>query len=106
MPSSSDEILSLRELVAQLTQRVYRLEQAARSSGIVLEQEPAPHVAPAPPPVAAAPPFVPLEPPPIAALESVPPEPPGRGLESTIGSQWLNRIGIAAVLIGVSFFLK
>ena len=27
-------------------------------------------------------------------------------LESRIGSQWLNRIGIVAVLIGVSFFLK
>ena len=27
-------------------------------------------------------------------------------LESRIGSHWLNRIGIAAVLIGVSYFLK
>jgi uncharacterized membrane protein len=27
-------------------------------------------------------------------------------LESRIGSHWLNRIGIAAVLIGVSFFLE
>ena len=29
-----------------------------------------------------------------------------RDLESRIGSHWLNRIGIAAVLIGVSYFLK
>jgi len=29
-----------------------------------------------------------------------------RNLESTIGSHWLNRIGISAVLIGVSYFLK
>jgi uncharacterized membrane protein len=108
MPSSSDEILSLRELVAQLTRRVYRLEQAARSAGIVLEEEPAARVVPPSPPpsTVVAPPFLPPEPPPIAALENVPPEPPSRGLESTIGSQWLNRIGIAAVLIGVSFFLK
>ena len=27
-------------------------------------------------------------------------------LESRIGSHWLNRIGITAVLIGVSYFLK
>src|SRR5437762_6404465 len=27
-------------------------------------------------------------------------------LETRIGSHWLNRIGIAAVLIGVSYFLK
>jgi len=27
-------------------------------------------------------------------------------LESRIGSQWLNRIGITALLIGVSYFLK
>src|SRR5438309_8462097 len=31
---------------------------------------------------------------------------PETGLESRIGSHWLNRIGIAAVLIGVSYFLK
>jgi uncharacterized membrane protein len=27
-------------------------------------------------------------------------------LESRIGSQWLNRVGIVAVLVGVSLFLK
>src|SRR5712692_4225230 len=31
---------------------------------------------------------------------------PDTDLESRIGSHWLNRIGIAAVLIGVSYFLK
>lgn len=30
----------------------------------------------------------------------------GADLESRIGSHWLNRIGIAAVLIGISYFLK
>ena len=30
----------------------------------------------------------------------------GRSLESRIGSQWFNRIGILAVLIGMSWFLK
>lgn len=40
----------------------------------------------------------------------VPPPPavpsPSRSLESTIGAHWLNRIGIAAVLVGAAFFLK
>jgi len=33
-------------------------------------------------------------------------EAPATDLESRIGSHWLNRIGISAVLIGVSYFLK
>ena len=36
----------------------------------------------------------------------VPPATEVPGLEARIGSHWLNRIGIAAVLIGVSFFLN
>ena len=32
--------------------------------------------------------------------------PPERSLESRIGSQWFNRVGILAVLIGVAWFLK
>lgn len=31
---------------------------------------------------------------------------PGRSLESRIGSQWFNRVGILAMLIGVAWFLK
>jgi len=42
-------------------------------------------------------------PPPSKGLVEAIPE---TGLESRIGSHWLNRIGIAAVLIGVSYFLK
>src|SRR5207248_1038497 len=34
------------------------------------------------------------------------PAAPPPSLESKIGAQWLNRIGIVAVLIGVSYFLK
>lgn len=104
MPPSSDEVLSLRELVAQLTRRVYRLEQALHDAGIELTKEaPAPVVQPAPPPsVPVAPSPMPPKPAPVAASAAS----HGPGLESQIGSQWLNRIGIAAVLIGVSFFLK
>ena len=66
---------------------------------------------PAPVPYAPRPnaPFSPLPP-----LPQIPPRvsttlnpaPPDRNLESRIGSQWLNRIGITAVLIGISYFLK
>jgi uncharacterized membrane protein len=40
----------------------------------------------------------------VAELQSRPKD--QADLESRIGSHWLNRIGIAAVLIGVSYFLK
>ncbi len=47
---------------------------------------------------------------PVAApqFRSLEPAPAGdsRSLESRIGSQWFNRIGILAVLIGVAWFLK
>ena len=39
-----------------------------------------------------------------ATPRRIPPSAPD--LESRIGSHWLNRIGISAVLIGVSYFLK
>jgi len=46
-----------------------------------------------------------------APVPQLPPRPstsakPQEDLESRIGSHWLNRIGIAAVLIGISYFLK
>jgi uncharacterized membrane protein len=107
MPSSPNETLSLRELIAQLTSRVYRLEQALHNAGIELPKEPAaaaPPVAVAPPPPVM-PPVAPREPSPVAGYEAPRVDQP-RALESVIGSQWLNRIGIAAVLVGVSFFLK
>ncbi len=62
--------------------------------------------------------------PPAAIVAETPPKPPldsskgasaprvagtkasAENLESRIGSHWLNRIGISAVLIGVSYFLK
>ena len=32
--------------------------------------------------------------------------PPAKSVESLIGAHWLNRVGIAALLVGVAFFLK
>src|SRR5438477_12736735 len=38
--------------------------------------------------------------------EPAPTPKPKRDLESLIGAHWLNRIGIAAVLVGAAYFLK
>jgi uncharacterized membrane protein len=102
--SEQDELRALRVLVAQLTARVYRLEQlanagssgaetaapeAARRTPVSALPTPASTIAPAPAP--------------SPGVESLPsPD----SLERRIGSQWLNRVGVVAVLIGVSYFLK
>jgi uncharacterized membrane protein len=105
---SRTELQELRELLRELTARVYRIEQALKlEPRAVVEpaavpaatQEPAPpppHVSPKPP----VPPY-PLVPPPRTAASTAESD-----LESRIASHWFNRVGIAAVLIGVSYFLK
>lgn len=116
-PQESD-LQSLRSLVRDLAARVERLERLERM--IAAEVPPAVHrssvevqtsapVAPSfvPPPSLSpvgnplpVPPLPPHPVPPVAAPQ------PEIDLESRIGSHWLNRIGISAVLIGVSYFLK
>lgn len=109
---------NLEAEVAELRARVRRLEQFFEQRGVVLGQaEPSAAAAraavPRPEPAgeAAVPPM-----PSLPAAASVPAAAPptvavreGRldtSLESRIGSQWFNRIGILAVLIGVAWFLK
>jgi uncharacterized membrane protein len=101
------ELEELRQRLADLTTRVYRLEKTARL-------EPQPEMESSCPAEAA------QSQPPLpqgrVEMKSAPPIPPAAvsveraaeeiDLESRIGSHWLNRIGIAAVLIGVSYFLK
>src|SRR5437868_6033302 len=92
MDDSQAEIRELKRLVQELLARVSRLEKVADEEGSEREgaaRDPAP-----------------------ARLEVVPAREnarrprPRSDLESRIGSHWLNRIGIAALLIGVSYFLK
>ena len=110
MDRSDIELQDIRRLLAELTARVFRIEQALN----LPLQAPAEAGAPAVPPQA---PLAGLERNAPAGASVVPPaplkpavissaRPSTADLESRIGSHWLNRIGIAAVLVGVSYFLK
>lgn len=100
---SQEDLKLLREQLRELTARVDRLEQLQRLA-------PATQVSAPPPPetrsTQKAPDLVPL---PVPFPRDAPREPQAAetpNLEARIGAHWLNRIGIAAVLIGVSYFLK
>lgn len=109
---------SLEEQVLELRSRVQQLEQVLESRGFLhpqVEARPVPQQAAtsasAPPvPVAhqaAAPALLvtPVTMPSFVPQAMAEPE-DARSLESRIGSQWFNRVGILAVLIGMAWFLK
>jgi len=114
MNSQESDLQSLRALVRDLSIRLERLERKVGVEEVAPEPvqsaEARPSPGPPPPPhvVPNALPALPL--PPVAMPPVSPPhfaaEAPATDLESRIGSHWLNRIGISAVLIGVSYFLK
>jgi uncharacterized membrane protein len=110
---------SLEDQIAELGSRVRLLEQALKTHGIALQAETEPQ--PAHPVASAASPPVAPPAPRIGDVPALPQRvivPPGfasvtsashkakGSLESRIGSQWFNRIGILAVLIGMAWFLK
>lgn len=110
---------SLEEQVAQLRSRVLRLERSLQAHGILAVPEqvpaspppaqtsmPAPDVAPPAPPAAAAPAPPWSIPPPRFAFTEDATRRDAQSIESRIGSQWFNRIGILAVLIGMAWFVK
>jgi len=122
--SQSAELQQLREQLAALTRRVYQLETQGRTTqppaaaGVqTLQFEPASVSEPQ----AVLPPVAQPSPPgsevvPTVSQGSWPPAPtapapaakpaPAPSLESRVGGQLLNRIGIIAVLVGLSYFLK
>jgi uncharacterized membrane protein len=119
LAAESNDLEALRSLVRQLAQRVEALERKldVQVEGASETHRVAPPAPKAEPPAAA--PFQPglssAEPSTSAPprdpviLPQIPAPVPGvrdEDLESRIGSHWLNRIGITAVLIGVSYFLK
>jgi uncharacterized membrane protein len=110
---TQNDLQALREIVRDLVARVERLErrlETGEAATVTTPPVPVPRVAPPPPPSAPASTRPPQgEPVPIPTIppRPVPVSPEAEAdLESRIGSHWLNRIGIAAVLIGVSYFLK
>src|SRR5215831_12128648 len=114
MANPQDDLEALKAQVASLTARIYMLEQRLGVAGQPAPQpvrpvvaEPQRPVAPpaptTPSPSIPAPPSRPLVPPPLFTQE---PAKPKVDLEKRIGQYWLNRIGIVAVLFGVSYFLK
>jgi len=117
MDTPHSDLEAIRQILADLTTRVYRIERRLQ-----MEAQPSsgPHSAATPvSPPPSKPSEIPSAPPPDKVPAAVPPPPhipprpsvllpvqPDPDLESRIGSHWLNRIGIAALLIGVSYFLK
>src|SRR6202521_4590513 len=127
MAGPQDEIEALRSQIAALTARVYDLERKsgatfeARQQSIPAEQKPPPTrplsgtmLQPPPAPIASRPlpsASAPLPERPRTRLQPSTVSHSGAAREDTdlekkIGQYWLNRIGIVAMLIGVSYFLK
>src|SRR5579859_6795636 len=109
MDTPENDLQAIRQILAELTTRVYRIERRLQMDVQAAPQPQAPSVASASP--LAVPP--PGKAPSFAPVPQMPPRPsslapsaPEIDLESRIGSHWLNRIGIAALLIGISYFLK
>lgn len=97
--------------------RVRRLEETLQQHGIALKTEAPPAEAPQPSPVPASHAAAVPAPEPVRPMNAAAVAPPQIGagnkpvgpepsLESRIGSQWFNRIGILAVLIAAAWFLK
>lgn len=108
MDPQNQELSELRLILARLTERVYRLEQAAGISQPVSGVQPKTEQAAAitqPEDAVAIEPQVSVPPPSFLAEAKEPDESDTHDLESKIGSQWLNRIGAVAVFIGAYFFL-
>ena len=117
MGGSQEEIDALRAQVAALTARVYQLEQRApAASGPAQEAAPQRYTSVTNPSARTdiRPPGAPVESQPHlpysvpAQFRKTPSVPidAEADLEKKIGQYWLNRVGIVAILIGVSYFLK
>lgn len=119
---------SLSDSLSSLDRRLTHLESLTRPSAIPPPPQPAPQpaqqpgipqsvpAAVAPPPPAAAPYIPPPRPTPIAApepLRTPPPPPPAFtppprrsvSIEERLGQNWLNKLGITTLVIGLALFL-
>jgi uncharacterized membrane protein len=123
MDASHNDLEVIRRLLADLTARVHNIERKLGIEGDVAQARAGSHeatatpqrlVASAAPSAATVPPAPPVRTQPAAPYPIVPQvsarvahsQAREADLESRIGSHWLNRIGISAVLIGIAYFLK
>ncbi|WP_041855563.1 DUF2339 domain-containing protein [Candidatus Korobacter versatilis] len=99
MDPREQELSELRREVEELRHRVERLEDARPTA----TAKPAPVAPPQPVPVQPRP-----QPPTALPIPRKARRSPASAeeLEARIGTHWLNRVGIIAVLVGVSYFLK
>jgi uncharacterized membrane protein len=114
MANPQDEIAALKAQIAALTARVYQLELISGAPSDVGQRSPAPTSVettlphPSAKPVSGSPPpgakMTPPQQPQPVTMAARPKE--DGNLETKIGQYWLNRIGIVAILMGVSYFLK
>ncbi|MGO9640301.1 MAG: DUF2339 domain-containing protein, partial [Candidatus Acidiferrales bacterium] len=109
MSNPQDEIDALKAQFAALTRRVYELERKSgagdEAPGQAIPQA-QPQAAAAPPAGTMPPPLGQIRPPQPQLLQVPPHAKENADLEKKIGQYWLNRIGIVALLVGVSYFLK
>src|SRR5260370_38360878 len=115
MAPSQDELEALRQQVAALTTRIFRLEQRLGAAAEAPRPEaaqtapaaPSPVISQAPPTQVTSPPPRPsAAAPPSFAAATAPPATSGTGgshLQSTTFKRWLNYTGVFAILIGASF---
>ncbi len=110
----SDELQQLRAQLAELTRRVYQLEgivgprasEIAPAASAPLPAVERPAEAESRPSILSQATPAATTPLPIATTRQAIRAQPSASLESRVGGQWLNRIGIVALLVGLSYFLK
>ena len=113
MAAPENELEALKAQMAALTARVYQLEQQAGAERVPVREPDSALTPTNPRPTVIGPPnFQAAFPPrstdsaPVRAPSLLPTSDQHASLEKRIGQYWLNRIGIVAILIGVSYFLK
>jgi len=105
MANPQDDLEKLHAVIAEIAARVYRLEQRA---GVISQPEtPSPSQSATTGPPEVSPSAVSSEAPHWqGSTFAAQPNRQADELEGTIGKLWLNRIGIFAILVGVSYFIK
>src|ERR1700686_1811347 len=118
MDTPHSDLEAIRQILADLTTRIYRIERRLQMDAAAADTRPATATKPVLPTPSAETSSLSMQAEtqvPRVARDDNPATPrmsymvrahSEPDLEARIGSHWLNRIGIAALLIGISYFLK